>query len=709
MSELNPHPPNPDPINPTPDFINPNSDLINPNSIPPPSVSNNVVCSKRSTRNSGNDNKRALKNIGVGSKVSLGVKKNSKKGSGRNKSMAKEMEDIEYEGADTEDMEVKDDEGVISDGDNEVTVNDGTQGLTGSGGDPILGAFPQGKSHTESVSLNVNASDGYSSMSNGNEQVIGSSGVDKNSGSVGKPSVVNELKNNGVNSSWPSLNKTKNMSTKNSIGISENVEKVDTKSYVGLEKKDSDTVMAEQLTHKTLSFASAFKGLIGYGNNKLAKVPVRVNAQDRITTSMCERAYGRASFARVLVEVDVASDLVENIKVCYEKLGRSMNLKVEYAWKPPLCTHCRVFGHEFKTCGSRAITVDEVNDKCKNIDINADKIGDKVKTGEEWQKARRFNRNGASTSRTNGQQSNGFFVNRGGFSGRGRGVMQCRGSMAQRGSNESNNVKYVPVENISKKVDDGLVMDGKTKDNTQNKGKGVLGPKENNNGKTKAKNIVNMKNSFDVLAKDGIDCVDVGSDEWVQMRKKIDLACDLGMQIADSEKRRWSNDLRKYYEDKCNAKAKNKLMDGLKWRISKLSKDISYGHNYSAVNAKKNADELCKEIMKESGCGKGLSLWLNLMMWAMNGLVLYLLWPIKQLLTLYGVSFKDVLLFQDGFQSHIDCDPGYQLVKCRLKTVMIEGSSSGWSLVLNVIGWGRFWSVLYSFYPSLWFYPMGFT
>ncbi|PWA39662.1 ATPase, F1/V1/A1 complex, alpha/beta subunit, Zinc knuckle CX2CX4HX4C [Artemisia annua] len=340
---------------------------------------------------------------------------------------------------------------------------------------------------------------------------------------------------------------------------------------------------------------------------------------------MCERAYGRASFARVLVEVDAASDLVENIKVCYEKLGRSMNLKVEYAWKPPLCTHCRVFGHEFKTCGSRAITVDEVNDKCKNIDINADKIGDKVKTGEEWQKARRFNRNGASTSRTNGQESNGFFVNWGGFSGRGRGVMQ--------------------VENISKKVDDGLVMDGKTKDITQNKGKGVLGPKENNNGMTKAKNVVNMKNSFDVLAKDGIDCVDVGSDEWVQMRKKIDLACDLGMQIADSEKRRWSNDLRKYYEDKCNAKAKNKLMDGLKWRISKLSKDISYGHNYSAVNAKKNADELCKEIMKES----------------------------------------DVLLFQDGFQSHIDCDPGYQLVKCRLKTVMIEGSSSGWSLVLNVI------------------------
>ncbi|PWA61292.1 hypothetical protein CTI12_AA374240 [Artemisia annua] len=340
---------------------------------------------------------------------------------------------------------------------------------------------------------------------------------------MGNPSVVNGLKNDGANSSWLSLNETKNMSSKNSIGISENVEKVGTKSSVVSEKKDSDTVMGEQFTHKTLSFASAFKGLTG------------------ITTSMCERAYGRASFARVLVEVDAASDLVENIEVCYEKLGRSMNLKVEYAWKPPLCTHCRVFGHEFKTCGSRVITVDEVNDKGKSIDSNADKNGDKVTSGEEWQKARR-----------------------GSFSGRGRGGIQGRGVMVQRGANESNNVKYVPVENIGKKVDDGLIMDGKTKDNTQNKGKGVSGPKEINNGKAKAKNVVNMKNSFDVLAKDGMDCVDVGSDEWVQMRKKIDLACDLGMQIADSEKRRWSNDLRKYYDDKCNAKAKNKLMEGLK-------------------------------------------------------------------------------------------------------------------------------------------------
>ena len=97
MSDLNPIPPNPDPLNPNSDTINPNPVLVNPNSIPPLPSSNNVIRSKRNTRKSGNENKLVLENIGVGSKVSLGVKKNSKKGSGRNKSIAKEMEDICWE------------------------------------------------------------------------------------------------------------------------------------------------------------------------------------------------------------------------------------------------------------------------------------------------------------------------------------------------------------------------------------------------------------------------------------------------------------------------------------------------------------------------------------------------------------------------------------------------------------------------------------
>ncbi|PWA51525.1 NHP2-like protein 1 [Artemisia annua] len=311
------------------------------------------------------------------------------------------------------------------------------------------------------------------------------------------------LNGNRVSNQWPKLSETLR-----SVG-----------------SKSGDTVMTENLVSKAVSFPSAFKGLTGYGNNKLTK------------------AYGRASFARVLIEVDASTELVDNIEVCYEKMGKSMNLKVEYAWKPPLCTHCKVFGHEIRTCRLSGATVGEVKEKemSKNDGVNtvyAAKVDGSSKSGEEWQEARRVNKNGASTSRSYGQQSNGYGVNRGGFNGRGRGGMQGRSGMGQRGGNENFNVKYVPVENGGRKIDDCMVMEGKTKENTQNKGKGIFGANDVV-GKAKTKNVTSVKNTFEVLAKEGVDSVDVGSDEWVQMKSKIDLACGLGMSIAESEKIRW--------------------------------------------------------------------------------------------------------------------------------------------------------------------------
>ena len=47
---------------------------------------------------------------------------------------------------------------------------------------------------------------------------------------------------------------------------------------------------------------------------------------DRVTTSMCEKAYGRASFARVLFEVDATKGIVDSVEVWYKKLGRAMSL-----------------------------------------------------------------------------------------------------------------------------------------------------------------------------------------------------------------------------------------------------------------------------------------------------------------------------------------------------------------------------------------------
>lgn len=74
---------------------------------------------------------------------------------------------------------------------------------------------------------------------------------------------------------------------------------------------------------------------------------------DKFTTDMCEKGYGRASFARVLVEVDASNGLVDSVEVWYMSLNRSMKLKVEYAWQPPLCTHSCVFGHSIEKCTYR--------------------------------------------------------------------------------------------------------------------------------------------------------------------------------------------------------------------------------------------------------------------------------------------------------------------------------------------------------------------
>nr|GEY80447.1 hypothetical protein [Tanacetum cinerariifolium] len=77
------------------------------------------------------------------------------------------------------------------------------------------------------------------------------------------------------------------------------------------------------------------------GISRIASMIGNPIIMDRITTSMCKKAYGRASFVKELINVDANEGLIDNIKVCYESLGRSMMLRVEYPWKPPICSHCK--------------------------------------------------------------------------------------------------------------------------------------------------------------------------------------------------------------------------------------------------------------------------------------------------------------------------------------------------------------------------------
>ncbi|GKG48426.1 hypothetical protein Tco_0510311, partial [Tanacetum coccineum] len=61
--------------------------------------------------------------------------------------------------------------------------------------------------------------------------------------------------------------------------------------------------------------ADTMQGMSFNGNNKLSKIPVRVNGKGNKVVDMdplleegSKRAYGRASFARVLIEVDATQE-----------------------------------------------------------------------------------------------------------------------------------------------------------------------------------------------------------------------------------------------------------------------------------------------------------------------------------------------------------------------------------------------------------------
>ncbi|XP_043697212.1 uncharacterized protein LOC122647998, partial [Telopea speciosissima] len=68
-----------------------------------------------------------------------------------------------------------------------------------------------------------------------------------------------------------------------------------------------------------------------------------------IVTDKTTRSMERLSYARLCVEVSANSDLPSSIPV-YGDNGLSFHQRVVYDWKPPLCKHCRVFGHSDVTC-----------------------------------------------------------------------------------------------------------------------------------------------------------------------------------------------------------------------------------------------------------------------------------------------------------------------------------------------------------------------
>nr|GEU47494.1 hypothetical protein [Tanacetum cinerariifolium] len=75
---------------------------------------------------------------------------------------------------------------------------------------------------------------------------------------------------------------------------------------------------------------------------------------DHVTATMCMNGVCRFRFARVMVEVSASKSLPSEIELVYrngskEEICRK-TMKVDYDWKPPMCSECCVFGHNNLKC-----------------------------------------------------------------------------------------------------------------------------------------------------------------------------------------------------------------------------------------------------------------------------------------------------------------------------------------------------------------------
>ncbi|KAL4556613.1 hypothetical protein LXL04_039271 [Taraxacum kok-saghyz] len=70
---------------------------------------------------------------------------------------------------------------------------------------------------------------------------------------------------------------------------------------------------------------------------------------------MCNSHWGRSAFMRILTEMSAEKDSLKELNVFSRDIMTGERIqakcKIEYAWTPSKCSHCKVFGHRESTCG----------------------------------------------------------------------------------------------------------------------------------------------------------------------------------------------------------------------------------------------------------------------------------------------------------------------------------------------------------------------
>nr|GEY86361.1 hypothetical protein [Tanacetum cinerariifolium] len=315
----------------------------------------------------------------------------------------------------------------------------------------------------------------------------------------------------------------------------------------------------------------------GNGIRKIMSGVGKPLLMDKMTRERCLKKAGKMDFARVLIEVSAEDDLPNILEIKYPPLGnrpsRIGKLEVKYQWRPPLCTHCKTFGHSTLSCKIRPRSDDEIaaNTIKDAINVNSSGVTDSSAVLNEGfvtvgkRTSRLFlkiellllkvitiiMRNSQGSNASNRQMSNKNV----GMKNSGGNSKQSNGVEWQKKNSKSNAGTGFVQGNVDKKPLYQYRNDPNFKPKVLVRGSG-----SNNNVNLVSDETIHIKNPFNVLCNEGDDSDDMGginvNDEleskvWPELKEKVDILMKAVIYPSKQVKMDWSIHQMDYFYKNC--------------------------------------------------------------------------------------------------------------------------------------------------------------
>ncbi|GJU63446.1 putative reverse transcriptase domain-containing protein [Tanacetum coccineum] len=349
----------------------------------------------------------------------------------------------------------------------------------------------------------------------------------------------------------------------------------------------------------------------GNGIGKIMSGVGKPLLMDKMTKERCLKKSGKMDFARVLVEVSAEEELPNVLEIAYPPLGnrpaRVGRLEVKYQWRPPLCTHCKSFGHTTLSCKIRPRTEEEIAAKAikeaikvkdqaavdkedgfttvgrKNRPVETHQkdgidgkftfkggnmYGNQFSGGKQRQNYNKQVGNGAGNFRRNVQQNNSGFrqmnnqggakFNSGGNGKRSNVVVQSMKNVINNSGNKSvqgSFVKNPAVNSVSKSLNQ-TSKDPNFKPKVLVRGSGSI-----NVSNLVPDETIPVKNAFSVLRNEDAELEERGdinvneefeSKVWPALKEEVDVLMEAGIYPSKSVRLDWTIHQIDYFYKNCH-------------------------------------------------------------------------------------------------------------------------------------------------------------